>query len=43
MSPQISNSVTNLLNFEEDNVTSNRKANYLGVFFLALLIIVHGI
>ncbi|CAO80410.1 hypothetical protein [Candidatus Cloacimonas acidaminovorans] len=43
LSPQISNSVTNLLTFEGEEKNSNPQANYLGIFFLALLVIVHGL
>jgi len=43
LSPEISDRVTNLLSFERAEKTVNRRANYLGIFILALLVIVHSL
>jgi len=43
LSPEISDTVTKLLNFESTEKTVNRRANYLGIFILTLLVIVHSL
>ena len=43
LSPEINTSVTDLLSFEREKEIHNYRANYLGIFFLALLVIVHSL
>ena len=42
LSPQINKTVTDLLSFECEKDILNPYVNYLGIFFLAILVIVHG-